>query len=84
MGGLVLSSPPGFLVCTHLRATRVAMLDFFEAYLEEKIIAIVPPYLRMPKYNAEKTLLFKLLERSEGGNRSGCLEQGTGQRGQAD
>ncbi|CAI5723651.1 unnamed protein product [Peronospora destructor] len=29
MGGIVLQSPPGFLVCTHPRATRVVMLDFF-------------------------------------------------------
>uniref|UniRef100_A0AAV1U502 Uncharacterized protein n=1 Tax=Peronospora matthiolae TaxID=2874970 RepID=A0AAV1U502_9STRA len=65
MGSLVLSSPPGFLVCTHPRATRVVMLAFFEAYLEGEIIAIVPPYLRMLKYIAEKTLLLQLLEHSE-------------------
>ena len=28
MGGIVLPSPPGFLVCTHPRATRNVMLDF--------------------------------------------------------
>ena len=42
------------------------MLDFFEAFLEGKVIAFVPPFLRMPKYIAEKTLLLQLLERSEG------------------
>ena len=66
MGAIMLQSPPGFLVCTHPRATRVVMLDFFEEYLEGKVIAIVPPYVRMPQYIAEKTLLLQLLERSEG------------------
>ena len=42
------------------------MLDFFEAYLEGKVIAIFPPYVRRPQYIAEKTLLLKLLERQEG------------------
>ena len=31
MGAIMLQSPPGFLVCTHPRATRVAMLDFFKS-----------------------------------------------------
>ena len=66
IGGIVLSTPPGFLVCTHPRGTRVVMLDFFEAYLERKVIAFVLPFLRMSKYIAEKTLPFQLLERSEG------------------
>ena len=42
------------------------MLDFFEAYLEGKVIAIVPLYVRIPQYIAEKTLLLQLLGRSEG------------------
>ena len=37
---------------------------FYEAYLEG--IAIVPPYVHMPQYIAEKTLLRQLLERQEG------------------
>ena len=40
------------------------MLDFFEAYVEG--IAIVPPYVHMNQYIAEKTLLLQLLERQEG------------------
>ena len=28
-GGIVLPSPPKFLVCTHPRATRVVMIDLF-------------------------------------------------------
>ncbi|CAI5746289.1 unnamed protein product [Peronospora destructor] len=66
MGGIVLQSPPGFLVCTHPRATRVMMLDFFEEYLEGKVIAVVPPSVRMPQHIAEKTLLLQLLERRKG------------------
>ena len=66
MGGIMLQSPPRFLVCTDPRATRVVMIDFFEAYLEGKVIAIVPPYVRVPQFIAEKTLLLQLLERSEG------------------
>ena len=62
-GGIVLPSPPGFLVCTHHRATGVVTLDVFEAYLEGKVIAIVPSYMRMPQYIAENMLLLQLLER---------------------
>ena len=63
-GSIVYPYPPGFRVCTHPRATRVVMLDFFEAYVEG--IAIVPPYVHMNQYIAEKTLLLQLLERQEG------------------
>ena len=66
MGSIVLLSPTAFLVCTHPRATRVVILDFFESYLEGKVIAIVPPYVRMPHYIAEKTLLLQLLGQEEG------------------
>ena len=65
ISGIVLPSPPGFLVCTHPRATRVAMLDFYGDYFEGKIIAVVPPSVRMPQHIAEKTLL-QLLERRDG------------------
>ena len=65
MGSIVLPSLPHFLVCTHPQATRVAMFDFFEAYLEGQVVAFVPPYVRMPHHIAEKTLLLKLLERRE-------------------
>uniref|UniRef100_A0AAV1TRX4 Uncharacterized protein n=1 Tax=Peronospora matthiolae TaxID=2874970 RepID=A0AAV1TRX4_9STRA len=75
MGAIMLQSPPGFLVCTHPRATRVVMLDFFEEYLEGKVIAIVPPYVRMPQYIAEKTLLLQLLERSEGQTESDVMSR---------
>ena len=61
MGGIVRPSPPGFLVCTHPRATRVAMLDFSEDYLEGKVIAVAPPSVRMPQHIAEKTMLLQLL-----------------------
>ena len=57
MKSIILQSPPGFLVCTHPRTTRVMMLDFFKAHLQGRVIAIVPPYVRMPQYSAEKTLL---------------------------
>ena len=66
MGAIVLPSPPGFLACTHPRATRVAMLDYLETYLEGRLIAVVPPYVRMPLHIAEITLLLQLLERREG------------------
>ncbi|CAI5717700.1 unnamed protein product [Peronospora effusa] len=75
MGGIVLPSPPGFLVCTHPRATRVAMLDLFEEYLEGKVIALVPPSVRMPQHIAEKTLLLQLLERREGETTSDPLSR---------
>ena len=65
MGGIVLRLPPGFLVCTHPRATQIAMLDFYEDYLEGKIIADVPPSVRTPQHIAEKTLLLQLLVRRE-------------------
>ena len=66
MGGIVLPSPPGFLACTHTRAARVKMLEYYEAYLEGKVLAVVPPSIRMPQHIAEKTLLLQLLERREG------------------
>uniref|UniRef100_M4BUP7 Uncharacterized protein n=1 Tax=Hyaloperonospora arabidopsidis (strain Emoy2) TaxID=559515 RepID=M4BUP7_HYAAE len=66
MGAIVLPSPPGFLACTHPRATRVAMLDYLETYLEGRLIAVVPPYVWMPPHIAETTLLLQLLERREG------------------
>ncbi|TDH72030.1 hypothetical protein CCR75_004872 [Bremia lactucae] len=75
MSGIVLSSPPEFLVCTHPLATRVVMLDFLETYLKGKVLAIVPPYVRMPNYIAEKTLLLQLLERSEGETDPDVLSQ---------
>ena len=65
MGGIALPSSLWFLICTHPRAKRVVMLDFFAAYFKGKVIAIVPPYVRMPQYIAEKTLLLQLLERKE-------------------
>ena len=65
MGDIVLSSPTGFLVCMCPRATRVVMFDIFEAYSEGKVIAIASPYLLMPQYIAEKTLLLQLLERRD-------------------
>uniref|UniRef100_M4BVA0 Uncharacterized protein n=1 Tax=Hyaloperonospora arabidopsidis (strain Emoy2) TaxID=559515 RepID=M4BVA0_HYAAE len=69
----MLQSPPGFLVCTHLRTTRVVVLGFFEAFLEVQVIAIVPPHVRMPQYVAEKTLLIQLLERSAGKTESNVM-----------
>ncbi|CAI5717458.1 unnamed protein product [Peronospora effusa] len=75
MRGIVLPSPPSFLVCTHTRATRVAMLDFFEEYFEGKVIAVVPPSVRMPQHIAEKTLLLQLLERHEGEKTSNSLSR---------
>ncbi|TDH67910.1 hypothetical protein CCR75_009247 [Bremia lactucae] len=62
MGGIVLQTLPGFLVCTHSQITRIAMLDFLKAYLEGKVIAIASPYVRMPQHIVEKTLLLQLLE----------------------
>ena len=41
------------------------MLDFFKKYLEGKVIAVVPPFVRMTQHIAEKTLLLQLLERCE-------------------
>uniref|UniRef100_M4C4A7 Uncharacterized protein n=1 Tax=Hyaloperonospora arabidopsidis (strain Emoy2) TaxID=559515 RepID=M4C4A7_HYAAE len=67
MGTIVLPSPPGFLACTHPRATRVAMLDYPETYLEGRLIAVVLPYVRMPPHIAETTLLLQILERRERG-----------------
>ena len=61
-GGIILPSPPIFLVFTHSRATRVTMLVYFKAYLRGKIIAILLPYLCIPQYIAEK-LLLKLYKR---------------------
>ena len=49
------------------RTTRVVMLDFFEAYLEGKVIAIVPPYVRM--------LLIQILERSAGQTESDVMSR---------
>ena len=66
MGAIVLPSPLGFLACTHPWATRVAMLDYLETYLEGRLIAVVPLYVRMPPRIAETTLLLQLLERREG------------------
>ena len=63
------------LVCTHLRATRFAMFDFFEDYLEGKVIAVVPLSVRMPQHIAEKTLLLQLLERREGETASDPLSR---------
>ena len=40
-GGIMLQSPPVILVCTHPRTTRVVMIDFFEAYPEGQVVAIV-------------------------------------------
>ena len=74
-GGIVLPSPPGFLVCTHPRDTLVAMLNFFEAYLEGKVIAIATPYVRMPQYIADKTLLLQLLELQEGGTKPDVMSR---------
>ena len=59
-GGMMLPTPQGELVCTHPRATRVVM-TFFEAYQEGKIIAMVPHYLYISQYIAEKTLIIQLL-----------------------
>ena len=66
MGVIVHLLPPGFLTCTHPWATRVAMLDYLETYLEGRLIAVVPPYVWMPPHIAETTLLLQLLERREG------------------
>uniref|UniRef100_M4C5M1 Uncharacterized protein n=1 Tax=Hyaloperonospora arabidopsidis (strain Emoy2) TaxID=559515 RepID=M4C5M1_HYAAE len=75
MGGIMLQSPPGFSVCTPPRTTRVAMLDFFEAYLEGQVIATLPPYVRMPQYIAEKTLLIQLLKGSAGQTESDAMSR---------
>ncbi|CAI5727579.1 unnamed protein product [Hyaloperonospora brassicae] len=48
MGSIVLPGPPGLLVCTHTHVMRVVMLDFL-GYLEEIVIAIIPPEVRMPR-----------------------------------
>ena len=48
---------------------------FFEEYLEGKVIAIVPPYVRMPQYIAEKTMLLQLLGRSEGQTESDVMSR---------
>ena len=42
------------------------MLDFYGDYFEGKIIAVVPPSVRMPQHIAEKTLLLQLLKSREG------------------
>ena len=68
-------SPPGVLVCTQPRATQVVMLVFFEAYLEGKVIAIAPSYVRMPQQIAEKTLLLQLLEQKEGETEPGVISR---------
>ena len=47
--------------------------DFFEDYLEGKIIAVVPPSIRMPQHIADKTLLLQLLGRREGETASDSL-----------
>ena len=41
------------------------MLDCFEDYFEGKVIAVVPPSIRMPQHIAEKTLLLQLLVRRD-------------------
>ena len=51
------------------------MFDFFEDYLEGKVIAVVPPSVRMPQHIAEKTLLLQLLERREGETASDLLSR---------
>ena len=51
------------------------MFDFFEDYLEGKVIAVVPPSVRMPQHIAEKTLLLQLLERREGETASDPLSR---------
>ena len=38
------------------------MPDFFLAYLEGKVFAVLPPYVRMPQNIAEKTMLTQLLK----------------------
>ena len=59
------------------------MLDFFEAYLEGQVIALVPPYVHMPQYIAEKTLLIQLLERSAGQTESDVMNWSRVRRGPA-
>ena len=41
---------------------RVAMLDFFETYLEGSVVAIISTKVRMPRFITKKTLLLQLLE----------------------
>ena len=65
MGGIMHSSPPGCFFCTHTLALRIVMLDSFESYLIGGAIALVLPYVRMPQYIAEKTLLPQLLKYCE-------------------
>ena len=41
------------------------MLEYYEAYLEGKVVAIVPSSIQIPQHIAEKILLLQLLERRE-------------------
>ena len=51
------------------------ILDFFEAYLEGKIVAVVRPYVRIPQDIAAKTLLLQLPERRVGERAPGSMSQ---------
>ena len=66
MRSIILLSTLMFLIFTHLRVKRVAILDFFASYLEGTVIAHVPPYVLMSHNIDEKMLLLQLLNRREG------------------
>ena len=51
------------------------MLDFVKKYLEGKVIAVVPPSIRMSQRIAEKTLLLQLLKSREGKTASDALSR---------
>ncbi|CAH0473450.1 unnamed protein product [Peronospora belbahrii] len=55
---------------------RVAMADCLKTCLESKVIAVIPPYVRMPKHIGEKTLLLQLLQAHAGGTTADPLARG--------
>lgn len=62
VGALVLDVPPGFLVCTHSLAHRVAYLQFLEEYFEGQVVAVVLVIIRMTNSIAETTIKLKMIE----------------------
>ena len=66
MVGIILLPPPTLSWCVHSLGERRFRCSNFYAYLEKKVIAVVPPFVRIPQQIAEKTLLLQLLERREG------------------
>ena len=59
------------------------MLDFFEDYLEGKIIAVVPPSVRMPQNIARKNAVVTTVGTSRRGDGFRSTNPGTSEGGEA-